>query len=112
MLRGSLARTTAIRCCSTGALCTPQRTMADKMIVGACASFLTSASVLGVFHLIVTPVSAGIAAATISAATTTGALCVVDGGKEGSGSSFGVIAGLLLGAMGGHYAKSSSEPWR
>ena len=84
----------------------------DKVVVGACAATCTSVTTIGVFHLLVTPVSAMIAFATIAAAASSGALAAIEGGKEEGGSSFGAVCGIFFGAIGGYYAKSSKEPWR
>jgi hypothetical protein len=84
----------------------------DKVVVGASAAACTSITTIGLFHLIVTPVSLTIGVATICAATASGALAAVEGGKEEGGSSFGAVCGIFFGAIGGYYAKSSKEPWR
>lgn len=105
--------TTATSTTSMGALLAAQRhaSVTDKILIGSTAAFITSSTTMGLFHLIVTPVSASIAAATIATATASGALCVIDGGGEGS-TSFGAVVGVFIGAMGGYYAKSQKEPWR
>ena len=84
----------------------------DKIVVGACAACATSFSTVGIFHLIVVPVSPFIALATIGAATASGALAAIEGGQDQGGSSFGAVVGLFFGAIGCHYAKTSKEPWR
>ncbi|EAN94788.1 hypothetical protein C3747_41g122 [Trypanosoma cruzi] len=88
------------------------RRFGDKIVVGSCAALSTSVTILGIFHLIVTPVSPAIAAATLSAAAVSGALVVFEGGKNEGGTTFGAVIGVFFGAMGGYYAKSSKEPWR
>lgn len=84
----------------------------SKITLGAGSAFVTSTATLGMFHLIVSPVSAGIAAATLVSATASGAFAAFEGGKEESGSSFGAVMGLVFGGIGGYYAKSCNEPWR
>lgn len=93
------------------ALRVSRRAFTDRLLIGSCASFLTSVTTLSLFHLIVTPVNSSIALATIATATASGALCIIDGGSEG-GTSFGAVVGVFIGAMGGFYAKSQKEPWR
>ncbi|EPY28334.1 hypothetical protein STCU_05183 [Strigomonas culicis] len=111
MFRHSFA-TTAVRRVAAPTMLTARRHFTDKLVVGASAATLTCTSTLGVFHLIVTPVSASIAIATIGCAAASGAAVIIDGGKESSGSTFGAVVGAFIGAMGGFYAKSQSEPWR
>ncbi|RNF26162.1 uncharacterized protein Tco025E_01562 [Trypanosoma conorhini] len=89
-----------------------RRQFTDKVVVGSCAALSTSVTILGIFHLIVTPVSPTIAAATLSAAAVSGALVVFEGGSNEGGTTFGAVLGVFFGAMGGYYAKSSKEPWR
>ncbi|KEG10791.1 hypothetical protein DQ04_03291080 [Trypanosoma grayi] len=109
MLRHRLLTPAAAHCFSPLQL--SKRRFTDKIAVGSVAALSTSMTILGIFHLIVTPVSPTIAVATISAATVSGALVVFEGGNEG-GTTFGAVLGVFFGAMGGYYAKSSKEPWR
>ena len=110
-----LTRTTAMRGSSatmmSPVMLTSSRQFTDKLLIGAISSCLTCSTTLGLFHLLVTPVTPSIAAATVATATATGACVVIDGGSQG-GSSFGAVAGVFVGAMGGFYAKSQKEPWR
>ncbi|KAG5498530.1 hypothetical protein JKF63_02816 [Porcisia hertigi] len=87
------------------------RRFTDKVLIGSCSSLLTCSTTIGLFHLLVTPVSLSIAAATLATATASGALCVVDGGNVNS-TTFGAVVGIFIGAVGGFYAKSEKEPWR
>ncbi|KAH9579867.1 hypothetical protein LSM04_003288 [Trypanosoma melophagium] len=89
-----------------------KRRFTDKIVVGSFAALSTSVTILGIFHLLVTPVSSTIAAATLSAAAVSGALVVFEGGKNEGGTTFGAVLGVFFGVMGGYYAKSSKEPWR
>eukprot|EP00744_Colponema_vietnamica_P019334 GILI01027342.1.p1 GENE.GILI01027342.1~~GILI01027342.1.p1 ORF type:complete len:124 (+),score=40.81 GILI01027342.1:59-430(+) len=85
--------------------------MQDKLLTGAAAAFLSSTSVIGLFHLIVIPLTGTVALSTIAAATATGALSAFEGGEGSSGTAFGTLAGAFIGALGGYFAKSSNEPW-
>lgn len=60
---------------------TTKRFFTDKILIGSSSAFLTCATTLSLFHLMVTPVSSTIALATIATATASGALCVIDGGS-------------------------------
>ena len=84
----------------------------EKIVTGSVSAFLTSTTVVGAFHLIVVPVPLSVAGATIAAATCSGAMCVFEGTDDQGGTSFGAVCGIFLGAIGGYYAKSASEPWR
>lgn len=107
------ARAVPLQSITAAPLTTAARTInTDKVVVGACAATCTSVTTIGVFHLLVTPVSAMIAFATVAAAASSGALAAIEGGKEEGGSSFGAVCGIFFGAIGGYYAKSSKEPWR
>ncbi|CCW61768.1 unnamed protein product [Phytomonas sp. EM1] len=99
------------RSITTSAVFQSQRCIADKILIGSCSSFLTSFSTLGLFHLLVVPLSSTIAMATLATATATGALCVIDGGSQ-DGTTFGAIVGIFIGGLGGFYAKSKNEPWK
>lgn len=90
----------------------PVRRFTDKVLIGSFSAFLTSATTMSLFHLIVTPVSPTIGITTVATATASGALCVIDGGKESAGTSFGAVVGVFIGAMGGYYSKTQKEPWR
>ncbi|KPA82984.1 hypothetical protein ABB37_02724 [Leptomonas pyrrhocoris] len=106
-----LTRTPALRSTVSPVVLTSSRHFTDKVFIGSCSAFLTCATTLSLFHLLVTPLSASIGAATMATATASGACCVIDGGSEG-GTSFGAVVGVFIGAMGGFYAKSQKEPWR
>eukprot|EP00331_Platyophrya_macrostoma_P029208 CAMPEP_0176437112 /NCGR_PEP_ID=MMETSP0127-20121128/18411_1 /TAXON_ID=938130 /ORGANISM="Platyophrya macrostoma, Strain WH" /LENGTH=118 /DNA_ID=CAMNT_0017820643 /DNA_START=54 /DNA_END=410 /DNA_ORIENTATION=- len=96
---------------SSSLRCSRRHINTDKVVVGAVAATCTSVTTIGVFHLIVTPVSLTIGVSTVAAAAASGALAAIEGDKEG-GSSFGAVCGIFFGAIGGYYAKSSKEPWR
>ncbi len=86
----------------------------DKIIAGAVSATLTSSTIIGAFHLVVVPVSLSLAGATIAASAVTGAMSIFEGGvnDDAGGTSFGAVAGIFLGSIGGYYAKSANEPWR
>ncbi|AAZ11723.1 uncharacterized protein TEOVI_000542900 [Trypanosoma equiperdum] len=91
---------------------TPQRRFTDKVVLGTCSALSTSTTILAIFHLLVTPVSGTIAAATLSASAVSGALVILEGDSSTSGTAFGAVLGVVFGGIGGYYAKSSKEPWR
>lgn len=93
------------------ALHTPTRHFTDKVLLGSSSALLTCSTTLGLFHLLVTPVSATIGLASLATAVGSGALCFVDGGSA-SPTTFGALMGLVVGAFGGYYTKSEKEPWR
>ncbi|CCW67933.1 unnamed protein product [Phytomonas sp. Hart1] len=93
------------------ALLQGRRHVADKILVGSGASLLTACSTLGLFHLLVVPLTSAIAMASLATATATGALCVIDGGSQ-DGTTFGAIVGAFIAGLGGFYAKSQNEPWK
>lgn len=108
----TVARTPALRCSTMRpTLLTSSRPFTDKMLIGSCSGVLTSTTTIGLFHLLVTPVSATIAASTIATAGVAGMMSVIDGGKSG-GTTMGALFGVIIGVMGGAYAKSQKEPWR
>ncbi|KAG8347464.1 hypothetical protein ERJ75_001244100 [Trypanosoma vivax] len=100
------------RVCAPQTLRIAQRQFTDKLTLGTCSAVCTSTTILAVFHLLVTPVSAAIGAATLSAAAAGGALVVLEGDNSTSGTAFGAVVGVVFGGIGGYYAKSSKEPWR
>ncbi len=86
----------------------------DKIISGSVSATLTSSTVIAAFHLVVVPVPFSVAGATVAAAAVTGAMSIFEGGvnDDTHGTSFGSVAGIFLGGIGGYYAKSANEPWR
>lgn len=99
------------RLTNSSALAASTRCYTDRVLIGCCSAVLTSTTTIGLYHLIVTPVSLTIGLATVATAAASGALCVIDGGSSG-GTSFGAVVGIVFGALGGSYAKSQKEPWR
>nr|CCC90878.1 conserved hypothetical protein [Trypanosoma congolense IL3000] len=98
--------------CGLHPLRLPQRHFTDKLLLGTCSALSTSTTILAIFHLIVTPVSSTIAAATLSASAVGGALVILEGDGSTSGTAFGAVIGVVFGGIGGYCAKSSKEPWR
>jgi hypothetical protein len=107
LTRAPVLRNTAM----SPVLLTSSRQFTDKLLIGSCSAFLTCATTLGLFHLLVSPLSQMTTAATLATAVASGASCVIDGSSEG-GTSFGAVVGVFVGAVGGFYAKSQNEPWR
>lgn len=88
-----------------------RRFFMDKVLIGASASALTCSTTLAVFHLIVTPLSASIAAMTLALAAISGSMTIIDGGGAKT-TQLGALFGFVVGVVGGFYAKSQQEPWR
>lgn len=83
----------------------------DKVAVGAASSCVTCGSTLALFHLIVTPLSASLAATTLGLAALTGSMTIIDGGGDKI-TQLGAVFGFIVGLMGGYFGKSQQEPWR
>ena len=84
----------------------------DKMVAGAIGATMSSAVVIGTFHLIVVKVPLLIAAGTIGGSAISGVCAAFEGGEGSGGGAFGSIIGVFLGGLGAYYAKTSTEPWR
>jgi hypothetical protein len=83
------------------------------MVTGAISALVTSSCTLGLFHLLVTPVTATLYLGVAGGAFATGALSAFEGDKDSdSGTNFGAVSGLFLACIGGYVAKLGNEPWR
>lgn len=107
--RASLPVASSFSGCNS--LCTSQRFMMDKILVGATAAAITSSSTLLIFHLVVTPLTASTSLVTVVSAGLCGAMSFFDASGD-SATSMGAIFGFIVGAMGGFYGKGQKEPWR
>lgn len=83
----------------------------DRLLIGSSAATLSCGSSLAAFHLIVTPLSASLAAATLLMAALTGSMVFLEG-EGGRDTQIGAIMGFVIGVIGGFYGKSQHEPWR
>lgn len=95
----------------SAARCTPRRFYADRVLIGASAATITSGSTLAIFHLIVTPLSASLAATTLVVAALTGSMSFLEG-DSGRDTQIGAVLGFVVGVIGGYYGKAQHEPWR
>jgi hypothetical protein len=84
----------------------------DKMIAGCVGATMSSAVVIGTFHLIVVKVPLMVAAGTILGSSLSGILAAFEGGEGSGGGAFGSAIGIFFGCIGAYYAKTSTEPWR
>lgn len=90
---------------------TSHRFYTDRLLIGCSAATLSCGTSLAAFHLIVTPLSASLAAATLLMAALTGSMVFLEG-EGGRDTQIGAIMGFVIGIIGGFYGKSQHEPWR